>query len=92
MSKLNFTENLLPKNDNSLEDYGFNLVNKEGRITIDALKWGGHAKKSGIEIGDVISEFKIENLDRPNRATIYPFSLLILFIFGYLNYRRGKKI
>jgi hypothetical protein len=36
--------------------------------------------------------FKFENLDRPNRATIYPFSLLILFIFGYLNYRRGKKI
>ena len=70
----------------------FNLVNKEGRITIDALKWGGHAKKSGIEIGDVISEFKIENLDRPNRATIYPFSLLILFVFGYLNYRSGKKI
>jgi TRAP transporter 4TM/12TM fusion protein len=80
------------KENYSLEDYGFNLVNKEGRITIDALKWGGHAKKSGIEIGDVISEFKIENLDRPNRATIYPFSLLILFIFGYLNYRRGKKI
>ena len=49
-------------------------------------------KKYGIEIGDVISEFKIENLDRTNRATIYPFSLLILFIFGYLNYRRGKKI
>ena len=80
------------KENYSLEDYGFNLVNKEGRITIDALKWGGHAKKSGIEIGDVISEFKIENLDRPNRAIIYPFSLLILFIFGYLNYRRGKKI
>ena len=50
------------KENYSLEDYGFNLVNKEGRITIDALKWGGHAKKSGIEIGDVISEFKIENL------------------------------
>ena len=25
------------------------------------------AKKSGFETGDYISEFKIENLDRPNK-------------------------
>ena len=42
----------------------------------------------GIETGDVISEFKIENLDRPNKAIIYPFSLVVLFIFGYFNYIR----
>ena len=46
------------------------------------------SKKMGVEMGDVISQFKIENLDRPNKAIIYPFSLAILFIFGYLNYRR----
>jgi len=48
------------------------------------------AKKSGIETGDVFSEFKIENLDRPNKAIVYPFSILLLFGFGYLNYRRDK--
>jgi len=40
----------------------------------------------------VISEFKIENLDRPNKAIIYPFSLVIFLFFGYLNYRRKKNV
>jgi len=78
------------KENYSLEDYGVNLVDQEGRMTIETLQWNGLAKKSGIETGDVISEFKIENLDRPNKAIIYPFSILLLFGFGYLNYRRDK--
>ena len=45
-------------------------------------------KKSGFKIKDFISEFKIENLDRPNKAIVYPFAILLLFVFGYLNYRR----
>ena len=48
-------------------------------MIIDTVKWNGLAKKSGIEMGDKISEFKIENLDRPNKAIIYPFALLFLF-------------
>ncbi len=72
----------------NLEDYGINLVNKEGRLTVDTLKWNGIAKKTGVETGDVISEFKIENLNRPNKAIIYPFSFLLILIFGYNNYRR----
>ena len=80
------------KENYSLEDYGVNLVNKEGRITIETLKWNSLAKKSGVETGDVISEFKIENLDRPNKAIVYPFALMVLFGFGYLNYKKGKNI
>jgi len=76
------------KENYSLEDYGVNLVDKEGRITVDTLKWNGLAKKSGVETGDVISEFKIENLEQPDKAIIYPFALLLLFGFGYLNYKR----
>ncbi len=72
----------------SLEEAGIALANFEGRITVDNLKWNGIAKKMGVETGDVISEFKIENLDRPHKGIIYPFSLVVLFIFGYLNYRR----
>ena len=86
IKKENFSENY------SLEDYGVNLVDKEGRVTIEALKWNGIAKKSGIETGDVISEFKIENLERPNKAIVYPFVLMLLSGFGYLNYKRGKNI
>ncbi len=74
----------------SLKDYGINIVDQEGRMTIDTLKWNSLAKKSEIETGDVISEFKIENLDRPNKAIIYPFSLVTFLFFGYLNYRRKK--
>ena len=84
-------ENIDLKKLYSLEDAGIILADIEGRITVDNLKWNGIGKKMGIETGDVISQFKIENLDRPNKAIIYPFSLVILLIFGYLNYRRKPK-
>jgi len=72
----------------SLKDYGINLVDQEGKVTIDTLDWKGRAKKDGIEMGDIITEFKIENLDRPNKAIVYPFALILLFGFGFMNYRR----
>ena len=79
------------ENNFNLEEYGINLVNEDGRLTVDTLKWNGIAKKDGVETGDVISEFKIENLDRPNKAIIYPFSFMLLFIFGYINYKRADN-
>ena len=79
------------ENNFSLEDYGIDLINIEGRITVDTLKWNGLAKKNGVETGDVVSNFKIENLNRPNKAIIYPFSLILLFIFGYFNSKRKKN-
>ena len=55
---------------------------------MDTLKWNGAAKKDGFKTGDIISEFKIENLNRPKKAIIYPIAVLLLVIFGYLNYIR----
>jgi len=72
----------------SLKDYGVSLVDQEGKMIIDTLDWKGLAKKDGIEMGDIITEFKIENLDRPNKGIVYPFALLALLGFGYMNYRR----
>jgi len=72
----------------SLKDYGISLIDQEGKTTIDTLDWKGLAKKDGMEMGDIITEFKIENLDRPNKAIVYPFALLFLVGFGFLNYRR----
>ena len=69
----------------SLKDYGISLIDQEGRMTIDTVEWKGLAKKSGIEMGDIISEFKIENLNRPSKAIVYPFAIILLFVFGYLN-------
>ena len=50
----------------SLEQYGISLIREENRVIVDTLQWNGKAKKSGFETGDYISEFKIENADRPN--------------------------
>jgi len=72
----------------SLKDYGVSLIEKEGKTIIDTLDWKGLAKKDGIEMGDIITEFKIENLKRPNKGIVYPFALLLLIVFGFLNYRR----
>ncbi len=76
------------ENNYNLEEYGINLIKDENKIIVDTLKWNGLAKKEGFETGDIISEFKIENLDRPNKAIIYPFAISFLLFFGYLNYRR----
>ena len=50
------------------------------------MEW--FSKKSGMQTDDIISELKVENLDRPNKAIVYPFSILILLAAGYFNYRR----
>jgi len=74
----------------NLDEYGVSLIKEEKRIVVDNLKWNSKAKKSGFKTGDYISEFKIENLDRPNKEIIYPLAILLLIIFGYLNYRRKE--
>ena len=66
------------------------LTDLNDQLTVDKLNWKGEAKKSGIQMGDIISNFKIENPDRPNKAIIYPFALLFLLFFGYINFRSGK--
>ncbi len=76
--------------DYNLEQYGISLIREENRIIVDTLKWNGKAKKNGFETGDYISEFKIENLDRPNKRIIYPIAILLLIIFGYLNSKRKE--
>lgn len=43
-------------------------------------------------MGDIITEFKIENLDRPSKGIVYPFALIFLIAFGYLNYRRQPNL
>ena len=83
-SKNTFNENY------NLEDYGISLIKQEDRIVVDTLKWNGEAKKSGFEIGDYISEFKIENSNRPSKNIVYPIAILLLVIFGYLNSRRKE--
>ena len=72
----------------NLENYGVTLLEQNGQLAIEKLNWKGEAKKSGIQMGDIISNFKIENPDRPNKIIVYPFALLAFSIFGYLNYRR----
>ena len=74
----------------SLEQYGISLIRDKNRVIVDTLKWNGKAKKDGFETGDYISEFKIENVDRPNKGIIYPIAILFLIIFGYFNARRKE--
>ena len=79
-------------NDNfNLENYGLKVVDEDKKLIIKNLDWKGLAKKSGIKTGDIISSFKIENKERPNKAIIYPFAGFLLFIFGLLNYRRSRN-
>ena len=82
IEKNSFDENF------SLDDYGMSLVVEDNKTTIDTLKWNGIAKKSGLDMGDIINEFKIENQNRPKKEIIYPIALILLSIFGYLNIRR----
>ena len=85
INKKSFNQNF------NIQDYGIGLTEENNKIIINKVSWNGLAKKSGIKIGDIISNFKVENLDRPNKAIVYPFALLFLFGFGYLNYKRKEN-
>ena len=85
INKKSFNQNF------NIQDYGIDLTEENNKIIINKVSWNGLAKKSGIEIGDIISNFKVENLDRPNKAIVYPFALLFLFGFGYFNYKRKEN-
>tara|TARA_B100000945_G_scaffold205681_1_gene165405 strand:+ start:41 stop:1207 length:1167 start_codon:yes stop_codon:yes gene_type:complete len=76
------------ENQFNLKEYGMTLIEEDNKIKVDTLKWNGQAKKSGLEMGDYISEFKTENLNRPDKKIVYPIALFLLLIFGYLNKRR----
>ena len=78
------------KENFSLEDYGINLIYKNDKLSVASVKWDSLAKKQGIEFGDVITELKVENLNRPNQALVYPFALVFLLFFGYTNSKSGK--
>jgi len=85
INKKSFNQNF------TVKDYGINLVEKNSKIIINKVIWNGLAKKSGVKTGDIISDFKVENLERPNKAIVYPFSFLLLFGFGYFNYKRKEN-
>ena len=53
------------------------------------MEW--FSKKSGFETGDIITEVKTENLMRPNKSIIYPFSVILLILFGFMNYKRKSN-
>ena len=74
----------------TLEDYGITLMNQDDKVVVDNLKWNGEAKKNGLEMGDYISEFKIENSDRPSKNIVYPIAILLLVVFGYFNLKRKE--
>ncbi len=80
------------ENEFNLEEYGIHLIKENDKILVDTIKWNGQAKKSGIEMGDYITEFKTENSNRPNKKIIYPIACLLLLIFGYFNKRRKQII
>ena len=65
----------------NLENYGLNIAESNDNIIVDTLDWKGNAKKSGLEMDDIISEIKIENFDRPNKDVIYIFSFFALLLF-----------
>ena len=66
------------------------LLKQNNKIIVDNLRWNGEAKKNGFEIGDYISEFKIENSDRPSKNIVYPIAILMLVVFGYFNLKRKE--
>ena len=74
-----------------IDDLGIEVVEKDGALIIDTLKWNGVAKKVGLSTGDSIDEFKTTNPNRPDKDIVYPFALLLLLIVGYLNFKRSKS-
>ncbi|MDC0618838.1 TRAP transporter permease [Pelagibacteraceae bacterium] len=76
------------ENDYNLQSYGLVLAEDQNNLVVKNLDQKSLAKKDGFKKRDIISNFKVENLDRPNKAIVYPFALIFLLLFGYSNYKR----
>ena len=42
----------------NIEEYGMTLIDQDNQLVVDKLDWKGEAKKSGIQMGDIISTLK----------------------------------
>ena len=42
----------------NLEEYGVTLIDQNDQLIVDKLNWKGEAKKSGMQMGDIISQQK----------------------------------
>ena len=73
----------------NIENYGIKLIQDKNDLVVKNIDWKSLAKKSGIKTGDIISNLKVENLDRPNKAIVYPIAFILLIIFGYMNFKRN---
>ena len=72
------------KENFSFQEYGVNLIEQDNKILVDTIKWRWSCKKiCRIEMGDIITEFKIENLNRPDKKLIYPIALLLILRFWF---------
>ena len=88
---INETSKQLEQQGKKIFKFGFGQSPfKVPEDVVDNLKWNGEAKKSGFEMGDYISEFKIENSDRPSKNIVYPIAILLLIVFGYFNLKRKE--
>ena len=52
------------------------------------MEW--RIEKNGFEMGDNLSQFKIENSDRPSKNIVYTIAILFLVVFGYFNLKRKE--
>ena len=55
------------------------------------INLNGKAKKFEEYAKPLIRKFKIENPDRPNKSIVYPYALFLLILFGYTNFKFGKR-
>ena len=65
---------------------------KKGAYTVADMAMQGAAETAGLDFGDYITGFEVEQLDRPAKEWVYPIGLLLLFlILGLQWVRRGRE-
>ena len=67
---INETSKKLEQQGKKIFKFGFGQSPfKVPEDVVDNLKWNGESKKNSFEIWDYLSEFKIENSDKPSKIT-----------------------
>lgn len=72
--------------------YGVELILAEdGRYRVGNLDFNGPAEQAGLDFGDVVTDFDVEQLDRPPKEIVYPFALAILGLVILLQMGRRRR-
>ncbi len=73
------------------EPYGLTLTPEaDGRFYVEDMAFDSPAEKAGVDFGDYVTAFDVQQLDRPDKEWVWPFAFALLGFVYFLQWLRWR--